>query len=183
MKKMVTEILDFWFQNKENWFEKSEAFDQKITEKFLEIYTDFTTFEENLWTESPKEILGSILVLDQFSRNMFRDSPRAFQFDFMALFLAKLALEKFSLEAFSDDEKPFILLPLMHSESLPDQELCVKYFEILAKSNPAFEQNKKFALEHKNIIFIFGRFPHRNAVLGRDSTEEENFFLRLHSGF
>lgn len=176
-------ILDFWFKNEEKWFSWWEKFDQEIKENFLQDYKNFTdNFDfENLKTKD--DFLASIILVDQFSRNIFRWDKKSFKYDFLWLFLAKWSLKKFGIESFSKKEKSFILLPLMHSESLEDQKKCEKYFKKLAKEDSYFETNVKFAKDHKNIISLFSRFPHRNEVLGRKSTSEEKFFLKHHKWF
>lgn len=177
------EILNFWFENKPKWFNGWVDFDTEIREKFGKIFEKATSWELDFCQEQPPSLLALIIILDQFSRNIFRNDKKAFEWDFKALYFSKLALKKWFLDELNDDEKKFLIMPLMHSESFEDQNLCVELFEKLALKNSDFSVNVKFAIEHRDIIQKFGRFPHRNAVLWRKSTLEEIEFLKIHKGF
>ena len=174
-----TEILDFWFQNSKKWFNWGGEFDTEITEKYLEIYNQAIEWELDEWIENPESCLALIIILDQFSRNMFRWDPRTFEYDFKALYIAKIALKKWYLEILPERHKSFILMPLMHSESLPDQDLCIKKFIEISEDG----KWNTYAVKHRDIIAKFWRFPHRNKVLSRESTPEELEFLKIHTGF
>ena len=177
---MVTpqEVLDFWFVECEptDWFKKSEEFDHEIRTRFLETYEAIVAGETADWRRSAKGRLAEIIVLDQFSRNMFRDDAKAFASDALAVELAKEALSDW--DAFTVQERSFVVMPFMHSESLTVHNWAAKWFD-----EPGLERRKKYELLHREIIERFGRYPHRNRVLGRTSTPEEEAFLKEHPGF
>ena len=168
------DILDFWFSEavKPYWFKKSEEFDREIERRFLDIYYRAAAGELNHWRDRPGDALALIIILDQFPRNMFRGTPRAFATDVRAVKLAKYAVENNYQHNLSLEEQAFLFMPLMHSENSQEQQQCVELFTKLGK-----EDNLKFALKHQQIIDRFGRFPHRNKILGRESTLEEKEFL------
>lgn len=165
-------IIDFWFTNKPKWFLKEPEFDALIKKKFFVVYNQVINNELASWNSKAEDILSLILVLDQFPRNMFRDTPKAFLGDKLALSWAKEAIKKqFDLKL-NQDERMFLYMPLMHSELLLDQEFSV---ELYSKINNINILN--YAIAHHDIISKFGRFPHRNKILGRVSTLEEIVFL------
>jgi uncharacterized protein (DUF924 family) len=175
------EVLDFWFgapgsvdygKPREAWFKKSDDFDARIRERFLRLHERAQRVELDSWRDSPLTLLALIIVLDQFPRNMFRNSPRAFAADPLARELARHALERGYDRQVPAQERGFFYLPFMHSEALPDQETCLALYEALG--NP---EGVKYAELHADIIRRFGRFPHRNPVLGRKTTDEEKAFL------
>ena len=172
------EVLDFWFEECEpsDWFKKSEAFDAEIRTRFLETYEAIVSGDTAGWRLSAKGRLAEIIVLDQFSRNMFRDDAKAFAADELAVELAKEVLPYW--DEFSIQERSFVVMPFMHSESLEVHEWASKWFD-----EPGLERRKKYELMHREIIERFGRYPHRNHVLGRTSTPEEAAFLKEHPGF
>ena len=172
------EVLDFWFAECEpaDWFKKSEEFDDEIRARFLETYEAIVSGETADWRQSAKGRLAEIIVLDQFSRNMFRDDAKAFASDALAVELAKEALSDW--DAFTVQERSFVVMPFMHSESLAVHDWAAKWFD-----EPGLERRKKYELLHREIIECFGRYPHRNRVLGRTSTPEEEAFLKEHPGF
>ena len=165
-------IIDFWFTNKPKWFLKEPEFDALIKKKFFVVYNQVINNELDSWSSKAEDILSLILVLDQFPRNMFRDTPKAFSGDKLALALAKEAIKKeFGLKL-NQEKRMFLYMPLMHSELLPDQELSVELFSKINNINIL-----NYAITHHDIISKFGRFPHRNKILGRVSTPEEVAFL------
>jgi uncharacterized protein (DUF924 family) len=169
------EIINFWFEEiepKQVWI-KDADFDQLIIDRFSELYHQATRCELFKWRELPEGRLAEIIVLDQFSRNMFRDSAKAFAFDSLALALSQQAIALKADEQLEPRKRNFIYLPLMHSESKIIHEYAL---EIYTK-NKAFA-SLEFEIKHKNIIDKFGRYPHRNKVLGRKSTPEEIEFLK-----
>ena len=174
----LQEVLDFWFVECEpaDWFKKSEEFDNEIRTRFLETYEAIVAGETTDWRRSAKGRLAEIIVLDQFSRNMFRDDAKAFAADELAVELAKEALPYWG--EFSIQERSFVVMPFMHSESLTVHNWAAKWFD-----EPGLERRKKYELLHSEIIERFGRYPHRNRVLGRTSTPEEEAFLQEHPGF
>lgn len=168
------DITDFWFsdQTKPLWFKKSSDFDREVKRRFLDVYYQAAAGELNHWRDLATNALALIIVLDQFPRNMFRNHPRAFATDEQAVALTKYALERNYQQNLSVEEQAFLFMPLMHSEDKQDQRQCVELFRELGK-----EDNLKFAIKHQKIIDRFGRFPHRNQILGRESTLEEQEFI------
>lgn len=174
------EILDFWFseQVEAHWFVRSDDLDTQIKQRFGEIYALAASGGLSEWKEDAPSTLALIITLDQFPRNMFRGSPQAFATDALACDLSKYALDKGFDQNVDSKARQFFYLPLMHSENLADQERCVKLYEGLGNDFAL-----GFAKEHRDIVKEFGRFPHRNTVLGRKHTPEETEFLKTHSGF
>ena len=170
-------ILDFWFgQDRKAWFEKNPAFDEDIRRRFLALYASAAAGGLQHWVKEPRSALALVILLDQFPRNMFRGEPRAFATDPLALDAARAIVAHGWDQGFSADERTFAYLPFEHSEALEDQETAMRLFS----GNPNFE----WARRHWEIIQRFGRFPHRNAILGRASTPEEVEFLKTPgSGF
>ena len=168
------DILDFWFspETQPNWFAKSDQFDQSLKEKFSDILEQASRAELWSWRKNADGRLAEILVLDQFSRNIFRDTPRAFAQDSLALALAQEAISQDLDKQLSPEQRSFLYMPFMHSESKLIHEFALKLFQRLG--NP---ENLEYEIKHKIIIDRFGRYPHRNQILGRESTEEELSFL------
>lgn len=171
----ATTVLDFWFKeiSPELWFKKDEQFDQTIKNRFAQLWQAATQGELAEWRKTIYGRLAEILVLDQFSRNLHRHSHLAFAYDSMALALAQEATKDSGFYQLSRLEAGFLLMPYMHSESM----FIHKQAEILFK-NYGTDNNYQFELKHKAIIDRFGRYPHRNAVLNRQSTPEELEFLK-----
>ncbi len=168
-----TEILQFWSAaGPEKWWKKDDAFDAEIRERFGETHAAATRGELDHWTDSADGTLALIIVLDQFSRNLFRNDPKAFAQDRACVKIVKNAMNAGLDRQVSDDLVAFFYLPLMHCETLEDQHLCLEQMKRLN-----IEGNIKAAREHLEIIDKFGRFPHRNTVLGRETSEEEQAFL------
>ena len=167
-------VLDFWFDtlSAKDWFSKSDELDAAIAEHFADIHRAAAAGELYSWRHSHEGRLAEILVLDQFSRNLFRDSPQAFAQDGQALVLAQEAIRHGADRALSDDQRAFLYMPYMHSESLAIQRASVLLYQALGREN-----NLDFARRHYAIIERFGRYPHRNAILGRESSDEEREFL------
>jgi len=173
---MVTthNILDFWYKEltPKQWFQKSDELDALITERFTTILEKARQGECYVWRKEPEGRLAEILVLDQFSRNIYRDLPESFAQDPMAIALAQEAVALGVDKGMNDDQKSFLYMPYMHSESALIHEQAVQLFD-----QPGLEEKLRFELMHKNIIDRFGRYPHRNNILGRTSTTEELEFL------
>lgn len=171
----IDDILRFWFETlkPEDWYRKDPAIDAEITRRFGAIYEALKLSVPQDWLADPKGMLAAILVLDQFPRNMFRDDPRAFATDQAALALAKRAIGEGLDTRLPPEQRAFIYMPFQHSEARDDQARSIELFTSLGAP-----LNLDFALRHEAIIARFGRFPHRNAVLGRESTEAELAFLR-----
>ena len=168
------DILDFWFDpdHRSLWFAKSDEFDAKIRDQFQTIHHQAIQAELWSWRKTAEGRLAEIIVLDQFSRNLYRDQPQAFAHDSMALMLAQEAISLQLDAQLSPDHRSFLYMPFMHSESKLIHEFALKLFQRLGN-----EINLSFEKKHKLIIDRFGRYPHRNAILGRSSSAEELEFL------
>jgi len=171
----IDAVLHFWFEESSPrlWFQKDDDFDTEIRKRFGKLYAQAINGGLSGWRTSARGRLAEIIVLDQFSRNLHRESPHAFSHDGMALALAQDAVAAGADRQLSPIERAFLYMPYMHSESAVVHEDAVRLF-----SQPGLETNLDFELKHKAIIDRFGRYPHRNAVLGRDSTVEELAFLQ-----
>lgn len=180
------EVLEFWFgpasqragmRPREAWFRKDPAFDQAIRERFG------PTIEAALqgalpgWDDTPEDTLAQILLLDQFTRNAWRDTPRAFAGDERALALARRLVDRGDDLRLAPMLRWFVYMPFEHAEDLAVQDESVRLFTALAQAAPGFEGPLDYALRHRDVIRRFGRFPHRNAILGRDSSPEERAYL------
>jgi uncharacterized protein (DUF924 family) len=178
----VDEILSFWFgdgsdpEHERRWFAQDAAFDQACSAGFLADHQRAAVGELDSWKETPSGALALILLLDQFPRNIFRGSPRAFATDPKARATAKEAITRGFDLALPPARRSFIYIPLQHSENLDDQRESVRLFHKLAAEDPAMAGYVKYADDHLEVIRRFGRFPHRNAVLGRVSTPDEIAF-------
>ncbi|QLG88923.1 DUF924 domain-containing protein [Chitinibacter bivalviorum] len=168
-------VLNFWFEEIEpaKWWVKDPQFDQLIVERFAQTHASAIRCELFEWRESAHGRLAEIIVLDQFSRNMFRDTAESFAYDALALALAQEAISAGAGDLLSPVERSFLYLPFMHSESLLIHEIAVGLY-----LENGIESNLNFELKHKAIIEQFNRYPHRNAILGRSSTPEELAFLQ-----
>ena len=169
------DIIEFWFEEIDQslWWKKDESFDQQIIERFSHIHHQVAKGELFEWHFTPKGALAEIIILDQFSRNMFRDAARAFAYDGMALILSQEAIAAEFDRELSAEENSFLFMPFMHSESRQIHELALKLYE-----RNEIPSSLEFEIKHKTIIDRFGRYPHRNAILGRESTAEEIEFLK-----
>jgi uncharacterized protein (DUF924 family) len=181
-----TEILDFWFghphdpdygKERQLWFKKDPEFDQEIKTRFLEPYTQAAAGELDHWQTTPAGCLALILLLDQFPRNMFRGQPQAFATDDQALAIAEHAVNQGFDQQLLPVQRWFIYLPFEHSENLADQQQALDLFSTL-RDDPQSESTINYAQRHFEVIQRFGRFPHRNAILGRVNTPEEEAFLQ-----
>lgn len=167
-------ILSFWFaqENRARWFKGDSSFDAEITQRFAKVYEEAKTGALSDWRRESQSALALVIALDQFPRNMFRGSSQAFATDEQALSIAKESIASKFDEKLNDDERQFLYMPFMHSENLVEQEHGMSLFSSLGDPN-AMEYMRR----HRDIIARFGRFPHRNAVLGRKTTAEEAAFL------
>ena len=172
---MYKDILKFWFEeiDPKKWWVVDQDFDRRIEAKFLPILQQAAQGELFSWRTVPEGRLAEIIILDQFSRNIYRGSSLAFAQDAMALVLAQEVIASGFHQSFSLIERSFLYLPFMHSESRYIHECA----EILYKEN-GLQNNYEFELKHKAIIDRFGRYPHRNEILGRTSSLEELAFLK-----
>jgi len=169
----AAEIVAFWREaGPEKWFEKNEAFDAEIRARFLSEVEAAARDEFAGWEDSAEGVYALLLLLDQFPRNLYRGSPQAFAADALALAVAGRAIARGFDRAFENPERRFIYMPFMHSEDLADQQRCIAL--CAAADDP---DGVRFAEIHRDIIRDFGRFPHRNPVLGRKTTPEERDFL------
>jgi len=174
------DVLTFWFEEAgpDKWFEKSDDFDAEIADRFGALTHAARDGKLVTWLETPRGCLALIILIDQFSRNIHRDSPLAWSADAHALALTRLALDKQFDEQLELNARKFLYMPLMHSEDLKDQKLCVEVFGKLVEAGAeGGETNLDYAVRHRAIIARFGRFPHRKEILGRESSEEERAFL------
>ena len=169
-----TEILHFWFEEltDKQHFAKDTALDTAMRERFGPTLEAAARCELFVWRDSPEGRLAEILVLDQFSRNIFRDTPRSFAQDALALVLAQELVALGHDQRLTPEQRVFAYMPYMHSESLPIHAQAALLFSQLG-----IEENLNFELRHKAIIERFGRYPHRNAILGRISSAQELAFL------
>lgn len=160
--KAAGDILAFWIEaGPDNWYKKDDAFDAAICDKFLSTYEAAAGGRLSDWEKTPSSALALVILLDQFPRNMFRGSARAFAADPLAREIAHKAIASGFDKAVAKELRAFFYLPFMHSENLADQEYCVELCRALGD-----EENIKYAEMHAEIIRRFGRFPHRNPVLG-----------------
>ncbi len=187
-------IHEFWFgtdaddvkaadQKKKLWWSKDTAVDDIIAQRFEKFTLAAADGSLSSWKTTPRGLLALILLTDQFPRNMYRATPASFAYDHIALQLSLQALEQGIDQLLRPIERVFVYLPLEHSEAIDDQERSVQLFKQLASDVPAAQKNTfdgfhQFAIRHRDIIARFGRFPHRNEILGRISTEEEIAFLK-----
>lgn len=187
------EILQFWFGTADDphrvddevssrWFAGGESFDTEIRERFGDDLERAIRGDYDHWSENPRGRMALILILDQFSRNLFRQSPRAWSQDLLAQKLTLEGIDSGADKALRPIERSFFYLPLEHAEDLQLQEMSVRAFTALAEAAPEGAKYLRdilpYALRHHEIIERFGRFPHRNEVIGRPTTPEEAAFLK-----
>lgn len=183
MRDTKQEVLKFWFEETQpqQWFQKNDSFDKEISERFLVTYDMAKKDLCAEWTKDADGALALCLVLDQFPRNIFRDNPKAFATDDKALRVAKDALHRGFDMLLTPVKRKFLYMPFMHSEDIEEQNRCVSLFEQMQEEEPL---SYDYALRHQEVIEKFGRFPHRNEILGRDSSDAEKEYLSLpNSGF
>ncbi len=169
-----TDIISFWrAAGPDKWFTKDEAFDREITGRFLAAHEAAARCELASWQDHAESALALLILLDQFPRNMFRNSAHAFATDPLARATADNALARGFDQATEHALRQFFYLPFMHSEALADQDRCLALYEKYGDENTL-----KYANMHRDIIVKFGRFPHRNHVLGRVTTTVEEEFLK-----
>ena len=174
---LVSDVITFWFEELKpaQHFKKSDELDSRIAKQFLSTWHLVMAGETDHWRESAVGRLAEIIVLDQFSRNMFRSSAKAFSTDAMSLVLAQEAVRVKADQHLEDRQRAFLYMPYMHSESKRVHEQAMKLFNGLP--------NLESEIRHKAVIDQFGRYPHRNSALGRESTIEEIEWMRSHPGF
>lgn len=179
MTAHYNDVVGFWRQaGAKKWFAKNHAFDSSIALKFEQTHYRASMRRYDAWASKPEGALALLILLDQFPRNMYRNTPHAFATDPLARMFARAAIAAgHDVDAAIEPElRPFFYLPFEHSESLVDQEFSVQLFATL-QADTGDEESMKWALLHRDIIARFGRFPHRNACLGRETTAAEQEFL------
>ena len=175
----IDDILTFWFEEAgpSKWFGGGPEFEEVIKTRFeslaCKVANELKHSEVCMWEDTAKGSLAAIIALDQFSRNIFRDKAESFAWDPLSLALARRTIARGIDMELPTAERSFIYMPFMHSENIDDQNLCVELMTERVKN----ESNVHHAIEHRKLIEQFGRFPHRNAILGRESTQAEELFL------
>lgn len=176
----ASEVVAFWFSTSVRplWFAATTEFDQTLRGRFLATYRAAAAGELADWEITPEGALALVIVLDQFPLNMFRGRPEAFATEVAAREVAERAIARGLDQALPPEQQVFLYMPFMHSEALADQERSVRLFQ-----QPGLEQSLAFAYHHRGLIQRFGRFPHRNAILGRANTAEEEVYLASPEAF
>ncbi|MBP1846724.1 uncharacterized protein (DUF924 family) [Rhizobium petrolearium] len=172
--KTPEEVFSFWFKEltRKDWFEKNEALDEAMRRHFAPTHLSLARGEFDEWRASPQNRLAAVIALDQFSRNIYRGTPLAFATDWLALREAKLAIEIGADMAVPPEQRGFFYLPFEHAENLAEQDRSVELFTLLGDG-----EYLDYAERHRSVIREFGRFPHRNSLLGRESTAAELEYL------
>ena len=187
MDAQAQDILDFWFlppdnpdygQSRVEWFRKDDAFDAHIRARFGTLINAAIEGGLHAWDATPHGALARLIVLDQFTRNVYRGTPRAFAGDAQALALALSMTQQGLDQQLPPMLRAFAYLPFEHAEDLAMQARAVELFQLLSQAQPGFDGMLDYAQRHQEVIARFGRFPHRNAILSRASTPEEVEFLR-----
>lgn len=181
---MQTEIylslIDFWFdpQVQPLWYNSNESFDNQLRANYLTLYQSAKSNELEHWKESALGCLALVLLLDQIPLNIFRGNKECFACEQMSRDVANTALTRHFDKELNDEQKAFLFLPFMHSEDISDQEKSIELFKAAD-----LEDNLRYAKHHRDIVLRFGRFPHRNAILGRENTTAETEYLRSENAF
>ena len=180
MNLVPNNILDFWFSErvKPLWFNSTPEFDAEIRTQYLAVYYAALNDKIDEWEQSAEGCVALVIILDQFPLNMFRGLAESFHGEAKAIEIAKYAIDQSFDELLTDEQKAFLYLPLMHSENLVDQDLSVTLFE-----KAGLTENLRFAKHHREIVRRFGRFPHRNRIMNRQSTEAELEYLASDEAF
>jgi uncharacterized protein (DUF924 family) len=181
----IDEVLRFWFtepdgttgKNRKVWFTKDPEFDAVVRDRFLSTYQQAATGALDSWQDTALGCLALILILDQFPRNLFRGQPESFATDGKALAVAQQAIAQGFDQTLPLIQRWFVYMPFMHSEDLEIQQQAVDLFRQFA-DDPETQSSYPFAIKHMEVIQRFGRFPHRNIILGRENTPEETEFLK-----
>ena len=174
------EIMDYWYSPRlqPHWFNSTREIDREIAERYGALWEEAVEGGLDSWMATPQGCLALTILLDQFPLNMFRGDKRCFSSEAKAIAVAKYAIGNGLDKLIEKDHLTFLYMPLMHSEDLEDQENSVKLFRAAGLS-----ENAAFAEHHKEIVRRFGRFPHRNEILGRESTEKEVEYLNSNEAF
>ena len=180
MNERAKAILDFWFirSSMEDWFKKDDNYDQKIRQLFLEDLNKAISNEYDDWQDTADECVALVILLDQFSRNLFRNTKDSFAQDYKTRLIVNEAIDRGFLEHLDQNKIHFLLMPLIHSEDISDHEFGHKLIDTYLKSFEHYDKIKKAWEDNTIPIKKFGRYPHRNKILKRNSTQEEEFFLK-----
>ena len=170
MTAWADDVLHFWFDHvgPDRWFGSGAELDAEIRERFEPLWQSMRSEKAIFFVSAPQDALAAIILFDQFPRNIFRHEADAFATDPLALEISKLSIEAGFHVELDTHEKQFLYMPFMHSESLADQDMSVELFDALGEAKPL-----QFAIMHRDIVKRFGRFPHRNEVLGRETLPDE----------
>ena len=173
-----TDVIKYWFSEKsrQHWFSSTPEIDNEIKQRYEQLWINAASGKLNDWQDSPQGCLALIIILDQFPLNMFRDEAKSFQTEELAVEVALKAIDNGYDEILNTEELLFLFMPLMHSENLEHQNMQVKLFE-------KYDFNDEYSKHHRDIVKRFGRFPHRNEILGRMSTLEELDYLLSDNAF
>ena len=182
MEEQINRVLGFWIDEigPAGWYAQNDGIDARCSGEFGALYEQAATRQLGTWMASPRGALALVILLDQFSRNMFRGSGQAFAADRYCLSLAKGAIGRDHDLAIPEPQRKFFYMPLMHSETLTDQEQCLRMF--LLRSPETGNENVPHAIKHREVIRRFGRFPSRNAALGRTDSDAERAY-RAEGGY
>lgn len=174
------DILEFWYkpENAAQWFSSTSELDIEIRIRYLHVWKQALDGKLTDWRESASGCLALAIILDQFPLHIFRGSPKSFSSESAAIEVAKSAIDRGLDKHIPEEQVAFLYMPLMHSEDKNDQDLSVQLFE-----SAGLKQNIKFARHHRDLVHRFGRFPHRNKILGRESTAEELAYLNSEEAF
>ena len=180
MNERAKAILDFWFiqSGMKDWFKKDSQYDARIQKLFLKDLEKAINSEYEEWQDTAEECVALVILLDQFSRNLFRDNPKAFEQDYKTRLIVNEGVDRGYLEELSQTKIHFFLMPLIHSEDLSDHIFGHNLIDTYLKTYEHYDKIKTSWNNHTVPIKKFGRYPHRNKILGRKSTEEENNFLK-----
>lgn len=175
-----TDILDFWYTPpmREHWFSSTPAIDADIRNRYQALWQQASQGELDHWQATPEGCLALCIILDQFPLNMFRNEVKSFATEQQAVAVSKHAIAQGLDGLLPQEQRAFLYMPLMHSENLADQDISVAMFD-----SAGLAGNARFAHHHREIVRRFGRFPHRNAILGRESTPEEMAYLNSREAF
>lgn len=178
--ELYSDVLTFWFSEatKKLWFNSTPAFDQSLRFEYESLWELASNGDLKNWQDTPQSTLALIIVLDQFPLNMFRGTAKSFSTETRAIHTTRNAISRGFDKNLSSIELPFLYMPLMHSEKLVDQHYSVELFQ-----HTGLESNIRFAKHHRDLIKEYGRFPHRNKILGRDNTAEESKYLSSPEAF
>jgi uncharacterized protein (DUF924 family) len=177
---MPQKIIDFWFADdvRKLWFNSTAEFDRSLRERFEDILKQADQGELDHWMETAAGCLALVIILDQFPLNMFRGNAQSFATEARSREVARVAIANGFDKVLAAEQQAFLYMPFMHSEDLADQQLALEFF-----AQPGMESNLRFARHHHAIVETYGRFPHRNAVLGRTSTAAEIEYLNSREAF